>query len=236
MTTVRIWFTKCGEAAYISLLDLQRVMGRSLKRSGLPVWYTLGFNPHIYMTFSCPLALGQESLVESVDVKTEQETPDFAAWQRALARVMPSGIEVQRVALPGMKAEQIGFAEYTIRYAGRDVSAAAAAALEGYNQLKSAPVEKKSKRGVRSIDLKEHLPHIEFCRESGGEAEGESGETHAGAGEPSVAFSVRLPASEALNLNPALLTGFLQQQFGLPAQAAGILRTALYAKSGEPFC
>lgn len=230
MTTIRIWFTKRGEAAYISLLDLQRVMGRSLKRSGLPVWYTLGFNPHIYMTFSCPLALGQESLVESVDVKTEQEAPGFAAWQQALARVMPCGIEVQRVALPGMKAEQIGFAEYTIRYAGRDLAKAAAAALEEYNRLESAPVEKKSKRGLRSIDLKEHLPHIAYIRE--GRGEGESME----AGEPSVAFSVRLPASEALNLNPALLTGFLQQQFGLPARFAGILRTALYAKSGEPFC
>ena len=84
MHTIRIWFTKTGEAAYISLLDLQRVMGRALKRSGLPVWYTLGFNPHIYMTFACPLSLGQESLVESVDVKTEQEQPDFAAWQKAL--------------------------------------------------------------------------------------------------------------------------------------------------------
>ena len=63
MNTVRIWFTKTGEASYISLLDLQRVMGRALKRSGLPVWYTLGFNPHIYMTFTCPLSLGQESLV-----------------------------------------------------------------------------------------------------------------------------------------------------------------------------
>ena len=63
MTTVRIWFTKTGEASYISLLDLQRVMQRALKRSGLPVWYTLGFNPHIYMTFACPLPLGQESLV-----------------------------------------------------------------------------------------------------------------------------------------------------------------------------
>ena len=52
MNTVRIWFTKTGEASYISLLDLQRVMGRALKRSGLPVWYTLGFNPHIYMTFT----------------------------------------------------------------------------------------------------------------------------------------------------------------------------------------
>ena len=62
MTTIRVWFTKTGEASYISLLDLQRVMQRALKRSGLPVWYTLGFNPHIYMTFAAPLSLGQESL------------------------------------------------------------------------------------------------------------------------------------------------------------------------------
>ena len=50
-----------NEASYISLLDMQRVMQRVLKRSGLPVWHTLGFNPHIYMTFACPLSLGQES-------------------------------------------------------------------------------------------------------------------------------------------------------------------------------
>ena len=64
-------------AAYISLLDLQRVMHRALKRSGLPVWYTKGFNPHIYLAFSCPLALGQESLCESCEVKTEVEDPDY---------------------------------------------------------------------------------------------------------------------------------------------------------------
>ena len=61
MITVRISFKKRDEASYISLLDLQRVMQRVLKRSGLPVWHTLGFNPHIYMTFACPLSLGQES-------------------------------------------------------------------------------------------------------------------------------------------------------------------------------
>ena len=53
-----------NEASYISLLDMQRVMQRELKRSGLPVWHTLGFNPHIYMTFACPLSLGQESRCE----------------------------------------------------------------------------------------------------------------------------------------------------------------------------
>ena len=47
MTTVRIFFEKCGESAYISLLDLQRVFHRMLKMSSLPVYYTRGFNPHI---------------------------------------------------------------------------------------------------------------------------------------------------------------------------------------------
>ena len=80
MTTVRIFFEKCGEAAYISLLDLQRVFHRMLKMSNLPVYYTQGFNPHIYLSFTCPLSLGQESLCESCEVKTEQETIDPQAW------------------------------------------------------------------------------------------------------------------------------------------------------------
>ena len=57
MTTVRIFFEKCGESAYISLLDLQRVFHRMLKMSSLPVYYTQGFNPHIYLSFTCPLSL-----------------------------------------------------------------------------------------------------------------------------------------------------------------------------------
>ena len=97
MITVRISFKKMNEAYYISLLDMQRVMQRVLKRSGLPVWHTLGFNPHIYMTFACPLSLGQESQCECVDVKTEAENPDFAQWQTALNAIMPAGIEVYRV-------------------------------------------------------------------------------------------------------------------------------------------
>ena len=77
MITVRISFNKKNEASYISLLDLQRVMQRVLKRSGLPVWHTLGFNPHIYMTFACPLSLGQESV--------------WTSRPRRKTRILPSG-------------------------------------------------------------------------------------------------------------------------------------------------
>ncbi len=214
MITVRIWFEKRDEASYISLLDLQRVMQRMLKRSGLPVWHTLGFNPHIYMTFACPLPLGQESLCESVDVKTEAEAPDFAQWQAKLNAIMPAGIRVFRVEQALKKADRIAFACYTVGY-----PAAARAALEGYNALDAAIVEKKSKRGAKQHELKEYLPSLAL-REAGERVE----------------FDLCLPAAQELNLNPALLTSFLEKSLGLPAGRASILRTALLEADKAPFC
>lgn len=214
MITVRIWFEKRNEASYISLLDMQRVMQRVLKRSGLPVWHTLGFNPHIYMTFTCPLSLGQESLCESVDVKTEEEAPDFRAWQDKLNAIMPAGIHVYQVEPVQDKASAIAFACYTISY-----PAAAQSKLEAYNALEAAPVEKKGKKKSKQVDLKAYVPSI-ACRVAGERVE----------------FDVCLPAAQELNLNPALLTAFLESQFGLSSAEASILRTALLKADKTPFC
>lgn len=62
MITVRISFEKKAEASYISLLDLQRVMQRVLKRSGLPVWHTLGLPPYLH-DFALPAVAGAGELV-----------------------------------------------------------------------------------------------------------------------------------------------------------------------------
>ena len=213
MITVRISFEKKNEASYISLLDLQRVMQRVLKRSGLPVWHTLGFNPHIYMTFACPLSLGQESECECVDVKTEAENPDFAQWQTALNAIMPAGIHITHVGPVQMKADLIAYACYEITY-----PAAAAAVLDQYNALDSAPVEKHGKKGNKIIELKEHIPQVDYT------VEGEN-----------VRIFLCLPASQQLNLNPSLLTGFLEAKFGLPAVNAGILRKKFLTEDKQLF-
>lgn len=214
MTTIRIWFTKTGEASYISLLDLQRVMQRAMKRSGLPVWYTLGFNPHIYMTFACPLPLGQESLVESVDVKTEQEDPDLDSWKAALSGVMPRGVEVSAVTRPENKAEAIAFADYTVT-----LPKEFAAGLEAYNAMESAVALKKSKRGKKEIQLKDH--HRTICYETQPDR---------------VVFSMRLPAGgDGLNLNPSLWLDFLKEHCGVDTTQASVLRTALLTKDLKNF-
>ena len=215
MTTVRIFFEKCGESAYISLLDLQRVFHRLLKISGLPVWYTQGFNPHIYLSFSCPLSLGQESLCESCEVKTEQEGIDGEAWRAALQPLMPRGITVTKVAPAQAKVGEIATAAYHIT-----MPAASAAALDAYNAAETAEVTKKTKRGHKTLDLKQYLPHIDY--------------TVAG---QELAFDIQLPcgSGEALNLNPALLMDCLQGQGGAPAWQCQVLRTHLYTASGQDF-
>ena len=47
--TVRVFYRKLGRIKYISHLDMVRCISRALKRSGLPVWHTLGFHPHVYL-------------------------------------------------------------------------------------------------------------------------------------------------------------------------------------------
>lgn len=192
MTTVRIFFEKCGEAAYISLLDLQRVFHRLLKMSDLPVYYTQGFNPHIYLSFSCPLSLGQESLCESCEVKTEQETIDPQTWVDALQPLMPRGIFITKIAPAVEKVGEIETAAYEIT-----MPATSATALAAYNNADHAEVTKKTKRGQKMLNLKEYLPRIDYTV---------NGDT--------LHFTALLPcgSGEALNLNPALLTDFLREQ------------------------
>ena len=75
LKNVRVWFEKKGAVRYISHLDLTRCMSRGLKLSGLPVWYTEGFNPRIYMTYAMPLSLGVCGERECMDIRLLEEMP-----------------------------------------------------------------------------------------------------------------------------------------------------------------
>ncbi|MFR9067833.1 MAG: hypothetical protein ACLVJH_14110 [Faecalibacterium prausnitzii] len=45
-----------------------------------------------------------------------------------------------------------------------------------------------------------------------------------------------LPAAQELNLNPSLLTGFLEEKFGLPAASANILRNKFLTADQAAVC
>lgn len=214
MRIIRLRFTKTGEAAYISHLDLQRVMARSLRRSGLPVWFSQGFNPHIYLSFALPLPLMQESLVEAVDFKTESEDDNFENYIGALNDALPKGIDATAVEPPKHVAGDIAYAEYLLFYDAPKADMQVWA--ECYEALQEANVIRHTKRSEQVENLKEHLPALQIDEEYN-------------------AFRVILPAGNPLNINPELLTDFLQSSAVNAAAPVRTLRWQVYTNEYDVF-
>lgn len=216
MQTIRLWFKKEGLAKYISHLDLVRCMARALKRSGLPVWYTQGFNPHIYLTFALPLSLGQESECEIMQFRLVEELPLNEVKDR-LNAALPTGLQVLTAALPQQDLQAIAAADYRVTLEGTPGLAGRFMAFAQQPQIKTL---KRSKKGPKEVDIR---PLVLAC---GGE-EGEGGRA---------LLSLRLAAGGQQNLNPALLIEAYCAQSGEAVKTASIRRTALYDGEGAPFC
>lgn len=91
-------FQKSGAAKYISHLDLQRAFSRAIRRSGLPVALSKGFNPHFIVSFASALALGIESECECAEIALEcGVSPD--EFFEAMKRALPPGLEAKRAAV-----------------------------------------------------------------------------------------------------------------------------------------
>lgn len=152
MQSVRIFFEKVGLAKYISHLDLMRCFSRAIKRADIDIWYTEGYNPHPFMTFSLPLSLGTESFCESVDIRINGEMP-FEELKERLNATLPTGIKITSVSAPLHKADEICFAEFEIAINTANTEAVSSAVQSRIN-ADEILVEKKAKQGKKKV-LKE---------------------------------------------------------------------------------
>ncbi|ENZ01286.1 radical SAM-linked protein [Clostridium thermobutyricum] len=68
-----IKYTKEADIKFISHLDLLRTIQRSIRRSGLPIHYSKGFNPHMATAIAQPLSVGVYSDGEYMDAEFDEE-------------------------------------------------------------------------------------------------------------------------------------------------------------------
>ncbi len=115
MREVRLRFSKTGRLKYISHLDINRAMSRALKRAGIPLWYTEGFNPYPYMSFSLPLSLGVESLCESVDLRITGEITNKEIKDR-LNSVLPEDLKIVDVYDDFRDNSEIVYSDYVYKF------------------------------------------------------------------------------------------------------------------------
>ena len=86
-------FEKGIRLRHIGHLDIQRAMMRALRRSGLPVAYSNGYNPHILLTFASALSTGAAGKKEILDVTMAREvSPDDFLQQ--MNRALPPDLQL----------------------------------------------------------------------------------------------------------------------------------------------
>lgn len=146
-------FEKMGRMSWFSHLDLQNTMQRALRRAGLPVRYSQGFNPHVNLAFATALSVGLQSRCEILDVELAGEvSPE--EFLGKLNAVLPEGLKCRRAALvedsaPALMA-LMAEAEYDVEVPGKDLSAA----VEGFNAAEEVMAEKKSKTKTRMVNIR----------------------------------------------------------------------------------
>lgn len=186
MNKLRVFFSKTGRAKYISHLDCNRCWQRAIRRSGLPVWYTEGFNPHLYLTFPLPLSLGVESLCEPLDLRLLEELPQEEILRR-LNDSLPPDIRALRCGEPQMDQKEIAWADYQLALHCADPAALKEQLLR-YLEQPEIVVLKKTKKGEKPLDLKPLFALLD-CKE----------------GEGALELGLRCAAGIENNLNPSLL-------------------------------
>lgn len=166
---VRIKFCKTGALKYISHLDLNRTMQRIVVRSGIPVWYTEGFNPKPKLVFASPLSLGSESVCEYMDLKLVAQMA-FTEIENRLNANMPDGLHVTDVYEPLTKFGQAAYAAYEISVKTALVTRGSAAQVETLFSQAPLILLKRTKSGEKETDI---IPFIKHCTASYSDATGQ---------------------------------------------------------------
>lgn len=97
---LRVRYAKHGKVRFTSHRDVARIWERALRRSGLPVAYSEGFNPRMKVSFGLALSTGHESEAEYLDVDLRPahgEQIDLAALPDGLSEVLPGGLTATAV-------------------------------------------------------------------------------------------------------------------------------------------
>ncbi len=213
----RAVFEKTGRAKYISHLDLNRCMQRAIRRAGLPAWYTEGFHPHMYLMFALALSLGAESRCETMDFRLTQEMPASEVMER-LNAALPDGLKVHDVHTPKHTAAEIGSAVYSVTMQSEDAQSLANV-WDAFLAQDAILMEKKTKRGMKQIDIK---PMIQVCAME----EAENGKLTA---------SIKLPAGNEGNLNISIVLDAFKNYAKQPFVIEQTIREKIFCLNGEEF-
>ena len=209
-----IRFGKQPRLRFISHLDMQRFFQRALNRTGLPIAYTQGFNPHPVLSFGSALALGWTSEYEIIDIKLAVPM-GRKRTEEAMRQALPEDLPVLEVRLvddrhPAPMA-QVKMADYRVTLEGENADKVIAQ-IPSFMEKDCVLELKKTKSGEKEINIRPLVISAEAF--DGG-------------------FNVRLMLTEKESLKPDLMIRALAAMAGVEMPEARIHRLLLLGEDPE---
>ncbi|PPK69063.1 TIGR03936 family radical SAM-associated protein [Actinokineospora auranticolor] len=171
MQKIRLRYAKRGRLRFTSHRDVARAFERALRRAGVPMAYSQGFNPHPKISWIGAAPTGVASEAEYVEIQVV-EALDPASLARVLDAALAPGLDVLEAvqAGPGGLAERMEASDWHIELPGVDPDTLSVA-VERLLAEEHVEVERLTKDGRRLIDARPAVIRAEVT-ESGGDTPG----------------------------------------------------------------
>jgi radical SAM-linked protein len=151
---LRIRYAKRDRMRFTSHRDVARALERALRRAELPMAYSAGFSPHPKISYAGASPTGVASEAEYLEIAlADRRDPDVV--RRSLDAALPPGIDVVEVveAVGASLGDRIEASRWRVEL--REVAPGdAETAVARFLALDTAPVERLTKDGTRTVDAR----------------------------------------------------------------------------------
>ena len=171
---VRIKYSKLGDISYISHLDIIKLMERIVRRTGLKLSYSEGFNPHPKTAFSPALQLGVQSHCEYLDMEFDEAVEEDLLIQKLNEKTVEGINFIEAKILTDKVDSLVAFithSRYEIAVDEEDENKISKiiSAINKINNTNEMLLTKKTKKGnIKEYNVKEYIGTIDFERKSDG--------------------------------------------------------------------
>lgn len=201
MERIVVKFVKTKGAKFISHLDTMRTIHRAIRRAGIPITYSKGFNPHASISVAAPLSLGIASTAEYADIEIDEHVDGNSIVEK-LNNALPEGLRIITAVNIGEKMPSaMGIVEgalYAIALHCEDGENIAKKAIENILSSPEIFMNKRTKSGEKLVDIR---PLIEEIRIMGSK-------------DSKITFECLLHTGSRGSLGPEMLADLIKERSG----------------------
>ncbi|MDR1711638.1 MAG: TIGR03936 family radical SAM-associated protein [Propionibacteriaceae bacterium] len=155
MQRLLLRYTKQGTARFASHRDFTRAFERALRRAGIPMALSSGFNPHPRISYLNAAPTGAASLAEYVEIGLSQEMDADDVTER-LNAALPYGFQIAAAGPGGTPVLEASLWRLDIDVAPEILPAAA----EWLLAQESVKVTRETKNGPREFEIRDAVKSL----------------------------------------------------------------------------